>query len=357
MIRTFSIKTLLFLLPIMAALGVLEYVQRVLPNNYTHKRQLFEAGLDQWENWILGSSHSYLGIQPDLLDGRSFNMGATAQTLYFDHFLLHKYIDQLPNLRRVIVPVSYPTFGSESDRNIGDYDKSYEYAHFYGSEGFVSNWSPKRYSLVNLFTIKKSVDRSIAYYQGKDSLVEFRRNGWYWTEEQRDLEKNGQNAGTFHDQFYDETLIPLNVNRIVEMAETCDQHGVELVLVSMPMHQSYLSTVNPARYQRMQELADSLSQALPIAYYNFTEDPRFTDEDFFDSNHLRSQGAIKFTQIFRATLEHGEMNGSSQPLTEAKWRDHPTIETLSTPCSPESSAFGVASSLRDRSFAASSQFN
>ncbi|MEL6132144.1 MAG: hypothetical protein AAFR59_02130 [Bacteroidota bacterium] len=89
--RNVILRTTLFLLPILLLLGGLEYVQYELPNDYTYKKQLLEAGAQDWEVLILGSSHSYLGIDPHHLDRPAFNLAYTAQTLAFDHFLLAKY--------------------------------------------------------------------------------------------------------------------------------------------------------------------------------------------------------------------------------------------------------------------------
>ena len=300
----FFSRAVIYSLPILLLASGLEALQHMLPNEYTHKKELLEERLDELEVLILGSSHTYLGINPALLQSRAFNLAATAQTLYFDKFLLEKYIDRLPRLKKLVLPVSYPSLGSESYKNPGDYNRSYHYAYFYGSNAFVDMLAPRRFSLVSLFTVKKSVDRSWDYFVRGDSLIEFDGNGWYNSDKEpaRDLAKNGRDSGKLHDAVYDESLIPDNLRYISEMIRLCKRRGVEVYLLSMPMWKTYIEQVKPERYTRMVTAMDSLSRVEQIPYFNFTEDERFIAEDFFDSNHLNQQGADKFTHIFNGLI-------------------------------------------------------
>ncbi|TAE59004.1 MAG: hypothetical protein EAZ89_02895, partial [Bacteroidetes bacterium] len=281
----------------------LEMAQRRLPNDYTHKRQLLESQLGEIETLILGSSHSYLALDPGQFEEKTFNLASTAQTLYFDQYLLDRYIDQMPKLRRVIVPVSYSSLAAESDRLPDDFNKSYYFAHFYDSEAFTNPFSFKKYSLTALWGIKASVDRSFAYAFRGDSLVECRRNGWYATEEQRDLLKNGRESGRFQDRFYDERLFSQNLGYIEQMIRRCREKQVAIYLISTPMWKTFMANTQPGRYAKMVYLTDSLAHAQGVPYWNFSTDERFGEEDFFDSNHLRTQGAVKFSRILTGRMK------------------------------------------------------
>lgn len=301
--RRILLRALIFLLPVMGALLALEYIQRTIPNNYTHKKQLLESRLPVIETLILGSSHTYLAINPDSLNSNTFNLAATAQTLFYDRFLLKKYADSMPSLRTVVLPVSYLSLGTESNRNPGDFNRSYHYAIFYGVDTLVNPLSVKRYSVVNLFTIKNSVDRAIAWYEGKDSLVEFRRNGWFATDEQKELEKHGQDVAPYHNRLFHDELIPVNTQRISDIISFCQKRNIKVVLISTPVHRSYMNNISDYRYETMLKITDSLSREYRVPYYNFTQDPRFTDEDFFDSNHLRTRGAAKFSSLLDSLIQ------------------------------------------------------
>jgi hypothetical protein len=295
--RPFLLRVGAFAAMLGLLLGGLEYLQRRLPNNYSHKRALLEARLPEIETLVLGNSHTYLGLNPDSLPGPAFNLASTAQTLQQDAWLLETYLPHMPRLRRVILPLTYASLGSESQLMPDDYDKRYHFFHFFGCDSAVSPASPRYYSVVNLFTVRESVNRTWAYYMQGDSLVEFRRNGWYATEEQRDLARNGRESGIFQDRYYAESQVPANIERLLRIARGCQARGIRLYLVSTPMWASFLAHTRPERQTRMRSVADSLSRAEGFPWWDHTEDPRFGAADFFDSNHLRSQGANAYTRL------------------------------------------------------------
>jgi len=304
--RFILIRTLVFLLPIMALLGVLEYIQWELPHDYKRKRELLEEGLEEWETLVLGSSHAYLGVNPEYLEGKAFNLAYTAQTFAFDLFLLEKYIDQMPSLKRIIYPVSYPSYGSEAHLFDGIYDKTYYFKHFYGSELYTHWYEPENYSLLALFTVKKSVDRTLRYYQGKDSLVEFNEDGWFFWNDSlttKELYANGKQSSTYHNHFYQEDLHEKNLAKLAAIIEICQKHGVDVWLISTPMHESYRENMKAERYRFMVESTDSLASTYGISYLNLTSDDRFGKHDFMDANHLDKEGARKFTLMLRDTME------------------------------------------------------
>lgn len=314
MIKTLSIRFAVFVLPLLLLLGGLEYVQRHLPNNYTHKRQCLEAGLGQWETLVLGSSHGYLGVDPDYLPGKAFNLAYTAQTLYFDQFLLDKYLDSMPKLKRVILPISYGSLGAESYRNPGIYDKTFYYAQFYGSTAFTDWWDLERYSRVALFTVKRSVDRTRSYYTTDDSLLECRPDGFYNLPFERDLETNAEESGTFHRLFFFEELIPTNLGYLDHIATRCAERGVRLYLISTPVWPSYLAHTDSVHLQLTLAKIDSFAQANDLPYWNDMQDEAFAAADFYDANHLSAQGAATYTQRLRQRIEQAEQTLSTSQV-------------------------------------------
>jgi len=310
------IRFSLFLLPVLLLLGGLEYVQRQLPNNYTHKREMLEKGLDQWETLILGSSHAYLGIDPAQFDGPTFNLAFTAQTLAYDKFLLEKYLDSLPKLERVILSISYGSLGAESYKNPGVYDKTYYYTQFWESELFTDWWKIEKYSRVGLFSVKRSVDRTRTYYTQGDSLLECRKDGFYGLEFHRDLEVNGLESATFHEMFYFDELRATNLGYLNDIIEMCKQKGVNLHFVSTPMWPSYMQHLDRSRYTYMTEVMDSISRTNHLSYWDLTEDSTFEEKDFYDANHLSEEGALKLTNRLKDWILHKENPISSVSSAE-----------------------------------------
>lgn len=296
-VKEFFLRTMLYLSPILLMMLGMEILQRKLPNDYSYKKQQLESKLGEIETLILGTSHTYMGINPSLFEGEAFNLASTAQTLYFDRFLFEKYHQDMPNLKRLILPISYSSLGSESYLNPGAFNKSYHFAYFYGSDAFIKKLAPRRFSLVSLFSVKRSVDRSLAYYRGEDDLVECDEKGWYQgNEAPKELERSGETTGALHDQFYDEELIPQNIQYVTDIIEACQAAGIDIYLLSTPMYKSYMDHVKEDRYQLMLTNLDSLSSRHKVPYLNFTFDNSYEAQHFFDSNHLNEEGADMFTQ-------------------------------------------------------------
>ena len=304
--RTFVRNVILFLLPVVVLMAAMEYVQRQLPNEYTYRKTLFEQRLPRIETIILGSSHTYMGVNPALLTDKAFNMAYTAQTLYFDDWVLSRYMDQMPRLKTVIIPVSYPSYGAESNLLPGDYNRSNHFHLFYGASKFVNYTKAPHYSWMALFTVKGSVERTIDYYHRGKPLVEADTNGWYGTDDHRELKKNAKDSGTFHDKFYAEKVIPVNTERVAHMLQLCRAKGVRPLLISTPMYSGYFQHTQPARYDRMVAITDSLASVYDVKYYNFSKDTTYSDGDFFDSNHLNRTGAGKFTAVLDSIIMAGK---------------------------------------------------
>ncbi|MDW3651727.1 MAG: hypothetical protein R8P61_31890 [Bacteroidia bacterium] len=305
-IQFFS-RVMIYLSPILILMLSLEITQRKLPNDYSHKKEMLESKLGSIESLILGTSHSYMGINPSMFEGKAFNLASTAQTLYFDRFLFEKYHQDMPKLKRLILPISYSSLGTEAYLNPGVFNKSYHFAYFYGSKAFINKLAPRRFSLVSLFTVKRSVDRTLAYYQGEDDLVESDEYGWYVGDDApKDPEASGKTTGAIHDSYYDEKLIPENLNHIARIIEACKESDIEIYLVSLPMYKSYMETVKQERYELMVQKVDSLAHEYEISYFNHTFDDRFVIGDFFDSNHLNEKGAGIFTEELIRNIDRKE---------------------------------------------------
>lgn len=303
----FFTRVMVYLAPVLLLMLCMEILQRKLPNDYSYKKLQLESQLGEIETLILGTSHTYMGVNPTLFDKPAFNLAATAQTLYFDKFLFEKYYKDMPQLKRIILPVSYSSLGSESYLNPGDFNKSYHYAFFYGSDAFVKTLAPRRFSIVSLFTVKRSVDRCIDYFMEGDDLVECDVRGWYAGDEAaKPLQKHGENTGRMHDVYYDDELVPVNKGYITEILKACKKANIEVHLVSMPMYTSYMKAVKTERYENMLAILDEFVQTYPVHYYNYTFDSDFTEADFFDSNHLNENGAKILTHKLIESIEKAE---------------------------------------------------
>jgi len=103
-------KLFVFLLPFLLIYPILEYRLSQLPSSYAQRKKDFESQLTDIEILSTGSS---LGnaINPIYFNQQGFNLNNDAQDLYYDVQLVEKYLDKLPKLKIIIMPISYFSMG------------------------------------------------------------------------------------------------------------------------------------------------------------------------------------------------------------------------------------------------------
>ncbi len=306
---SFVARYLLFLIPIGVVFLWLEGSARKLPDDFRFKKSQLELQLDSIETLILGQSHTKVGLNPDLMDGWTYNLAERVQTLYFDSYLLNYYIDRMPNLKRVIVPISYQSLGGESNLAKGEYNRSYLYAFYYGSTKFTSPFNPRRYSLVLNWEIHNVVDRLYDEKFGAPLEYKIRSNGWEPRVGTTDLVENATNSPALFDQYLDESLYPDNVAYLKDMTELCERNEVQLYLFSPPMHKLYMENVTQSRYEDMVRIATEFSAEYDVPYFNDTYLDIFPDSEFYDANHLNVDGAERWTRLVNDRILEVESRG------------------------------------------------
>jgi len=89
-----------------------------------------------------------------------------------------------------------------------------------------------------------------------------------------------------------------NLSCMKRIAKVCKDTHVTLIVVSTPCYKTYLELTTPKGLKEMQDCIDSMKSVNPmLEYYNYINDDRFVEEDFFNSCHLSIVGANKFTRI------------------------------------------------------------
>ena len=59
---------------------------------------------------ILGSSHTFYGIRPDILSKRAFSLANVSQDIKHDKYLLEYWANRYHRLKAVIFPISFSTW-------------------------------------------------------------------------------------------------------------------------------------------------------------------------------------------------------------------------------------------------------
>jgi hypothetical protein len=301
----FTLKSIVFLLPVLLFLLWFEHNLNNIPNIYNSKRAGLEEQLDSIEVLVLGSSQPLYGIDPAYFGVKGYNCSNVAQSLYYDYGILHNYIDKMPRLKCVIVGVSYFSFGyqiidgSESWRD-------YYYSQYWHIRYPEVKWTDIRnYSKIFLYTPKKSLEyarRSFRVNLAKGVHL----NGWC-------LRDNGGAAVTisdslgkkrvaYHDSLYKEGRVAGNVAVFRRLIAEIRRHGARPVIITLPVFETYSKYADPKIVAQNRAIIDSVCRQERCSYRDYFTDARFTRSDFADNDHLNVAGAEKFSKIVNADV-------------------------------------------------------
>lgn len=303
--KTFIKKILFFSIPlIFIGIGV-EIMLRNVPNPYTFKRNMIEENLKEIKHLCIGSSVMNNGFAPSHFADSSFNFSFGGQWLRYNYFLLEKYIDSMPNLENVILGICYRTmWEDETQPVIGEAeDDMITYYNLYLD--ITDNTSWQHYSEF-LSTGHLAFKKFIKYYlSGKqtvtcDSLgLDHAKDGMKADERKYgELGEMIDKHTKYHYKNANDVYLK-NIDYIEHIAGLCLENDVNLHIVITPSLDDYCHLADDEQLQLMYSALDKVDEPQDNVYiYDYFSDNRFTDNDFYDGNHLRSSvGAIKFTRI------------------------------------------------------------
>lgn len=295
--RTFVKKILIYSLPIaLLAIGLEIYVESI-PNSYTYKRQYMEQHASEIQTLVLGSSYAYDGIDAKILDN-AFNLANSSQCFEDDYRLLSKYLLQMDSLKAVVLPLSYSSLQMVSSSNRRGYYTIYM--------DLYPRWPISKYSFecCNLELMAKKI---IKYLLNEDMVrcdslgqrlghtLASRPDDWQQTQ-----------ALVSNDRFVGPAAMPYveeNIQWLQQMATLCEDRGVTLCLVAMPMLEEYRRAMPHEQIalmeQVMQQLTDTYPHVQVLDYQSWG-----TDDDFYNATHLNTIGARRLTLEMGAELRY-----------------------------------------------------
>lgn len=286
---------------IIVILAILEVVARSLPSSYSYKNDWIEDNGDKVKNLVLGSSHTYYGVRPDVMGDGTFNLANVSQTPEYDLALLEHYLPLMPNIRRVIMPISYFTFRDPQIEKGDEWMLAVRYKIHMGLP-LHSDFSIYNLEIADFDAYKGKLKNLILNAPSNkcDSLgfglgftLDSRGDTWKEISEARAQKHTLSTPGRFdevrevHDRF----------------AHLAKKHGIELVIITTPSWHAYTAALDSVQLAEMYEGIGEMLKNEGVSYYDFLSDTRFVDSDFYDPDHLNDIGAAKLTQILADTLK------------------------------------------------------
>ena len=298
--RKFLTKIIFISLPLIIAALLMEVLLRNIPNDYLLKKEYLDKHSSEIETLILGSSHTFYGLNPDYFSKNTFNESHISQTLDYDFKLLQKYESGFDNLKTIVLPISY-------------------FSLFEKLESTTESWRVKNYIIY--YEINKPNDlihhteilsnrldinlkRLKAYYISDRTMITCNELGWgkdYNSQYAMDLAESGKTSAirnTSKDLYSDQqqTILKENKRILKDIIEWSRQRKITLILLTTPVFETYSRDLDKTQLYITIETATNLDlENDNCIYLNWLNDTSFYGEDFYDADHLSEIGAEKLS--------------------------------------------------------------
>ena len=286
------------ILPILFFFLVLEIAIRKIPNDYQLKKEYLDQNAAEINTLIFGSSHTFYGLNPEYFSKKTFNVAYVSQSLDLDYEILNAYQSKLKKLKTVIIPISYFSLFETLETDVEKW-RIKNYVIYYGFENkytFADNFE----TLDNHITL--NVKKVVKHYALNKSFITASNLGW-------GTNFNSNNKKAFEGDFTAKKhtvknfdLYPENLKSLHKIIDLCKKKNVDIVFITTPTHSSYSKNLDSIQLEKTTKtISDLVKNNSNCSYFNLLKSGKFTNEDFYDSDHLNEIGAKKLS-IFTNSL-------------------------------------------------------
>lgn len=315
-IKFFFKRLLFFFLPwVITGMILLIYAELTLyyyPSTFQRKAQFIKENKDSIEVLILGSSHNQSAINPEYIDNfKVSNLAFGGQNLAIDSAMLNKKINDLPNLKTVILELSYHSL---EHRYRADYHRNSLYLRYYDINLFGRRNTPLDYSIYlskpKLYSqflkpwVKKTPVNKFGYaiqLSVNDTHLHRFKNLSYNVDS---IMKDTNNR--LITRHRNENLDAYNSNTTVlsGMIDLCITNDVVPVIILTPVFKNYYNSYLVGKEQRRKSYLKYLLERYPqLVVLDYEQSSKIVVTDFKNEDHLNPQGAEKFSKILKKELE------------------------------------------------------
>ena len=270
---------------------------RSLPNTYQFKNDWLTEHAAEVKTLVLGNSHAYYGLRTSMLDS-AFSLANGSQATECDEFLLRKFAPQCPHLRTVVFVVDNSGL---FDIPLEDSDEWFRCTYYRLYMGYTKHSWLSRYNF-ELAHYASMMEKFRLHLGG--GIVDCDSAGWgtRFRLEAKDMKQWSRDtvAATYTvDRHRCRNWLSAVANRevVLRVADYCQQHRLRLVLLKTPVWSTYTSRVSTVQQFFLEDLRKKCRREYGAVLLDYSSDPRFLSDDFFDTDHLSDVGATKFTHI------------------------------------------------------------
>ncbi|WP_396217342.1 hypothetical protein [Flavobacterium sp.] len=292
--KKFWLHILKIIVPIFIFFLVLEIAIRKIPNDYQLKKSYLDKNASKINTLILGSSHTFYGINPKYFSKHTFNAAYVSQTLDLDEELLQIYKEKFSNLETVIIPISYASLFETLETDVEKW-RLKNYILYYGFENkyrFTDNFETLNHDI--LLNIKKTVK----FYVFDKSFITSSNLGWGTNFNSKERKKfEGQYTAKKH-TVNNFKLFDGNLKNIQKIIEFCQKKNIKILFITTPTHLSYYKNLNQIQLSKTIKTINELVQKNQnCSYLNLLKSDKFITADFYDADHLNDIGAKKLSLL------------------------------------------------------------
>lgn len=324
--KKFLLKLFIFVALLAGVLILFEIGFRQKPTIFKNKYKGLSQNASQIEVLILGHSHSLEGVDPREFSQRTYNMAVGLQNVYYDDYILSKFIDRMDSLKFVIIPTSFFHFyntlpgleeiNGESQFNLAKYHMYCGLDSLKGKR--ISRFDPK-YNLEFTSNPAKSYFLMFKYYlTGQPWRPEVRKEqeallrlgyleGTDIVRTEDFLDADGKMMVKAHDPHHETApkfAITDNYYLYEDIVKRCKEKGVGVAIVLFPTWHTYYEGVDSFQLASTRRMMRMLEDGYPNCHaWDYFDDSRFEVGDFQDATHLNRYGAIKMGRILNEEVK------------------------------------------------------
>lgn len=280
---------------------VLEIAIRKIPNDYQLKKNYLDENATEINTLILGSSHTFYGLNPEYFSTKTFNAAYVSQSLDLDYEILNAYQSKLKNLKTVIIPISYFSLFETLETDVEKW-RIKNYVIYYGFENkyqFTDNFE----SLDNHIAL--NIKKMIKHYVLDKPYITSSNLGWGTNFNSKNKKAlNGVFTAKKHTaknfDLYNE-----NVKSLQKIIALCRKNKVKVIFITTPTHVSYCQNLNSIQIEKtIKTIWKLVKNNSNCDYINVLTSDKFTNEDFYDADHLNEIGAKKLSLFLNKFVTH-----------------------------------------------------
>ena len=303
--------SLYFLLPLFLVGGVAEYSLRKIPNDYAFKNQWLTQNSKEIEVLVLGASTALYDVNPQYFQKKGFNSAHVSQSLKYDHMIFEKFIDDMTSLEYVIISIDFWSVFREL-RHSHEWWRLKHYNIHYGSNfhRFEGKYNLEIY-FHDIGTLKRAANGALTVLGVKNETHRTVNDHGFsvlYTISDKPVEwdKGAYQASQHNDQFSHSTpedRINQNKQYLEGIIKKSAERNVKVILLNVPLYKSYRENLKTEITSQQKAFCEYFIDNYPnTLYYDYSDSPVFTKEDYYDFNHLNDIGSKKFTLMLDSII-------------------------------------------------------